>query len=33
LKILKRETVPKVITLGSRLFDKETVAQGGKPLP
>jgi ribose transport system substrate-binding protein len=33
LKILHGETVPKVITLGSRLFDKETVAQGGKALP
>ncbi len=33
LKILNGETVPKEITLGSRLFDKETVAAGGKPLP
>jgi ribose transport system substrate-binding protein len=33
LKILKGETVPKVITLGSRLFDKDTIAQNGKPLP
>jgi ribose transport system substrate-binding protein len=33
LKILAGEKVPKRITLGSRLFDKETVAQGGKELP
>jgi ribose transport system substrate-binding protein len=33
LKIVKGETVPKEITLGSRVFDKETVAQGGKELP
>lgn len=33
LKILNKEKVPKEITLGSRLFDKETVAQGGKELP
>ncbi len=32
LKILNGETVPKTITLGSRLFDKECVAQGGKEL-
>jgi len=33
LKILSGEKVPKEITLGSRLFDKETVNQGGKELP
>jgi ribose transport system substrate-binding protein len=33
LKILAGEKVPKDITLGSRLFDKETVDQGGKELP
>ena len=33
LKILKGETVPKEITLGSRVFDKDTVARGGDPLP
>ena len=32
LKIFNGESVPKKITLGSRLFDKETVAQGGRPL-
>jgi ribose transport system substrate-binding protein len=32
LKILKGESVPKEITLGSRLFDKETIAQGGREL-
>ncbi len=32
LKILKGEKVPKEITLGTRLFDKDTVASGGKPL-
>jgi len=32
LKILKGEAVPKKITLGSRLFDKDTVAQGGLEL-
>ncbi len=32
LKILKGETVPKEIVLGTRLFDKTTVAQGGKEL-
>ena len=32
LKILKGESVPKKITLGSRLFDKENVGQGGTPL-
>lgn len=32
LKILQGETVPKEITLGSRVFDKETVAAGGKEL-
>jgi ribose transport system substrate-binding protein len=33
LKILKGETVPKEIVLGTRLFDKSNVAQGGQPLP
>lgn len=33
LKILKGETVPKEITLGSRVYDKETVEQGGRELP
>lgn len=33
LKILKGETVPKQIILGSRLFDKETVSKGGEVLP
>ena len=32
LKIFKGETVPKKITLGSRVFDKETIAQGGRAL-
>jgi len=32
LKILNGETVPKKITLGSRVFDKETVGQGGREL-
>jgi ribose transport system substrate-binding protein len=32
LKIFKGETVPKKITLGSRLFDKETIPQGGRAL-
>ena len=32
LKILKGESVPKEITLGSRVFDKETIAQGGREL-
>jgi ribose transport system substrate-binding protein len=32
LKILKGEPVEKEITLGSRVFDKETVAQGGREL-
>ena len=32
LKILHGESCPKNITLGSRVFDKETVAQGGKEL-
>ena len=32
LKILKGESVPKEITLGSRVFDKENVAQGGLEL-
>ncbi len=33
LKILGGEKVPKEITLGSRLFTKDNVAQGGAPLP
>jgi ribose transport system substrate-binding protein len=33
LKILKGQPVPKEITLGSRLFDKDTIAQGGRELP
>jgi ribose transport system substrate-binding protein len=33
LKILKGESVPKEITLGSRVFDKQTAAQDGRPLP
>ena len=33
LKILKGESVPREITLGSRVFDHETVAQGGRQLP
>lgn len=32
LKILHGETVPKKITLGSRRFDKQNVAQGGEEL-
>ena len=32
IRILKSQTVPKEITLGSRVFDKETIAQGGKEL-
>src|SRR5437879_2746098 len=32
LKILKGEPVPKTITLGSRVFDKENVAAGGREL-
>jgi ribose transport system substrate-binding protein len=32
LKILGGQPVPKEITLGSRVFDKETVAQGGREL-
>jgi len=32
LKILQGETVPKEITLGSRVFDKETIAQSGREL-
>jgi ribose transport system substrate-binding protein len=32
LKILKGEPVPKEITLGSRVFDKSNVAQGGQEL-
>jgi ribose transport system substrate-binding protein len=32
LKILQKEPVPKEITLGSRVFDKECVAQGGREL-
>ena len=33
LKIFNGEKVPHEITLGSRLFTKDTVEQGGKPLP
>jgi ribose transport system substrate-binding protein len=33
LKIFNGEKVPHEITLGSRLFTKETVDAGGKPLP
>jgi ribose transport system substrate-binding protein len=33
LKILKGETVPKKIVLGTRLFDKSNVAAGGEALP
>ena len=32
LKILQGEPVPKEITLGSRVFDKGNVAQGGQEL-
>jgi len=32
LKVLQGETVPKEITLGSRLFTRENVARGGEPL-
>jgi ribose transport system substrate-binding protein len=32
LKIFKGESVPKEIVLGTRLFDKETVGQGGREL-
>jgi ribose transport system substrate-binding protein len=33
LKLLNKESVPKEITLGSRIFTKENVAKGGEPLP
>jgi ribose transport system substrate-binding protein len=33
LKILKGEPVPKTIVLGSRVFDKDNAAQGGRALP
>lgn len=33
LKILNGQSVPKHITLGTRLFDKSNIAQGGEPLP
>ena len=33
LKILKGETVPKQIVLGTRLFDKSSVATGGEAFP
>jgi ABC-type sugar transport system substrate-binding protein len=33
LKILKGQTVPKKIVLGTRLFDKSNVADGGAALP
>jgi ribose transport system substrate-binding protein len=32
MKLLKGQPVPKEITLGSRVFDKETIGQGGKEL-
>jgi ribose transport system substrate-binding protein len=32
LKVLKGESVPKEITLGSRLFTRENLASGGEPL-
>jgi ribose transport system substrate-binding protein len=32
LKIFQGEKVPKEITLGSRVFDKDTIAQGGREL-
>ena len=32
LKIFNGESVPKHITLGSRVFDKQNVAQGGQEL-
>ncbi len=32
LKVLQGEAVPKKITLGSRVFDQETIAQGGRAL-
>jgi ribose transport system substrate-binding protein len=32
LRIFQGQTVPKKITLGSRLYDKETIAQGGREL-
>jgi ribose transport system substrate-binding protein len=32
LKILRGETVPKTITLGTRLFTKENVDKGGEPI-
>jgi ribose transport system substrate-binding protein len=32
LKILAGEQVPKEVTLGSRVFDKESVGQGGREL-
>jgi ribose transport system substrate-binding protein len=32
LRIFKGEPVPKEITLGSRLFDRQTAAQGGTPI-
>jgi ribose transport system substrate-binding protein len=33
LKIFKGESVPKAISLGSRVFDKDNAARGGDPLP
>jgi ribose transport system substrate-binding protein len=33
LRVLKGEPVPKTITLGSRVFDRESVGQGGVELP
>lgn len=32
MTILQKETVPKEITLGSRVFDKENIGQGGREL-
>jgi ribose transport system substrate-binding protein len=33
LKIFKKESVPKDVVLGSRMFDKSNVAQGGEAIP
>jgi ribose transport system substrate-binding protein len=33
VKILKGEPVPKKIVLGSRVFDKTNIDQGGRELP
>ena len=32
LKILKKESVPKKIVLGSRVFTKDNLAKGGEPI-